>query len=75
MKKLDDYVFTSEKSHCKPLRRDTLTKEINLVLQNLSTILPDNPNLTTHSFRIGFISQLWRDTRISASVRSQLLYR
>ena len=36
MKKLDDYVFTSEKNHCKPLRRDTLTKEINIVLRNLS---------------------------------------
>ena len=62
MKELDSYVFTSEKSHCKPLRRDTLTKEINLSLRNLSKNLPDNPNLTSHSFRIGFISQLWRDT-------------
>ena len=38
------------------------SKEINLVLRNLSKNLPDNPNLTSHSFRIGFISQLWRDT-------------
>ena len=39
-----------------------LTKEINLVLRNLSKKLPDKPNFTSHSFRIGFISQLWRDT-------------
>lgn len=32
MKKLDGYIFTSEKNTYKPLRRDTLTKEINLVL-------------------------------------------
>ena len=24
--------------------------------------LDNKPNLTSHSFRIGFISQLWRDT-------------
>ena len=61
-KKLDDYVFTSEKNHCKPLRRYTLTKEINIVLRNPSKNLPDKPKLTTHRSRIGFISQLWRDT-------------
>ena len=72
MKKLDSYVFTSEKNHYKPLRRDTLTKEINLVLRNLSKNLPDNPNLTSHSFRIGFISQLWRDTRDIEFVRQAI---
>ena len=39
MKKLDNYIFTSEKNHSKPLRRDTLTKEVNSVLQNLDKIL------------------------------------
>ena len=72
MKQLNNYVFTSEKTHYKPLRRDTLTKEINLVLRNLSKILPDKPNLTTHSFRIGFISQLWRDTNDIEFVRQAI---
>ena len=72
MKRLDNYVFTSEKTHYKPLRRDTLTKKINLVLRNLSKILPDKPNLTTHSFRIGFISQLWRDTNDIEFVRQAI---
>lgn len=72
MKKLDDYVFTFEKNHCKPLRRDTQTKEINIVLRNLSKILPDKPYLTTHSFRIGFISQLWRDTNDIEFVRQAI---
>lgn len=51
---------------------DTLTKEINLVLRNLSKNLPDKPNLTTHSFRIGFISQLWRDTNDIEFVRQAI---
>ena len=72
MKKLDDYGFTSEKNHCKPLKRDTLTQEINIVLENLSKNLPDNPNLTTHSFRIGFISQLWRDNNDIKCVRQAI---
>lgn len=51
---------------------DTVTKEINLVLHNLSENLPDKPNLTTHSFRIGFISQLWRDTNDIEFVRQAI---
>lgn len=62
IKELEGYVFSSEKNQCKPLRRDTLTKEINLVLRKLGESLDNKPNLTSHSFRIGFISQLWRDT-------------
>lgn len=72
MKELDGYIFTSEKNPYKPLRRDTLTKEINLVLQNLSKKLPNKPNLTSHSFRIGFISQLWRDTNDIEFVRQAI---
>ena len=56
MKESDSYVFTSDKNHYKPLRRDTLTKEINLTLRKLAESLPHNPNLSSHSFRIGFIT-------------------
>jgi integrase len=62
VKKLEGYVFSSEKNQYKALRRDTLTKEINGVLRKLGERLENKPNLTSHSFRIGFISQLWRDT-------------
>lgn len=61
-KELEGYVFSSEKNQYKALRRDMLTKEINLVLRKLGERLDNKPNLTSHSFRIGFISQLWRDT-------------
>ena len=75
MKKLEGYIFTSEKNQYKSLRRDTLTKEINLVLQNLVERLPNKPNLTSHSFRIGFISQLWRDTNDIEFVRQTMGHR
>ena len=57
LKELEGYTFSSEKNQYKPLIRDTLTKEINLVER-----LENKPNLTSHSFRISFISQLWRNT-------------
>ena len=72
MKKLDGYVFTSEKNYYKPLRRDTVTKEINFVLRNMSKNLTDKPNLTIHSFRIGLISQLWRNTNVIEFVRQAI---
>lgn len=34
-RELDGYVFSSEKNQYKPLRRDTLTKEITLVLRKI----------------------------------------
>ena len=72
MKKLDGYVFTSEKNYYKRLRRDTVTKEINFVLRNMSKNLTDKPNLTIHSFRIGLISQLWRNTNVIEFVRQAI---
>ena len=67
MKKLDNYIFPSEKNHYKPLRRDRLTKEVNFVLQNLTEKLPNKPNLT-----VGFISQLWRYTNDIEFVRQAI---
>ena len=72
MKELDGYVFTSEKDQYKPLRRETLTREINLALRNLAEKLTDKPNLTSHSFRAGFITQLWRDTNDIEFVRQAI---
>ena len=49
--------------------RDTVTKEITFVLRNLAKNLPDNPILTTHSFKILFKFQLWRYTIYSQFVK------
>ena len=37
----------------------TFRKSIN----NVSKLLPAKPNITSPSFRIGYISQLWKDTK------------
>ena len=68
----DAYIFTSEKEPYVPLRRDSITKEINKAMQNLAEKLPTKPNIKTHSFRIGFITQLWRDTNDIEFVRQTI---
>ena len=63
MKEPDSYMFTSETQHNKPLGRVVITKDINKVMRQVSNQLPDKPNITSHSFRIGYITQLWKDTK------------
>ena len=62
MKDLDSFVFTSESNHSKMLSRETITRDINRVLHSVSNSLTDKSNLTSHSFRVGYITQLWKDT-------------
>jgi integrase len=63
MKEPNACVFTPETNHFKKLRREVITTDINKVMYKVSRILPDQPNITSHSFRIGYITQLWKDTR------------
>lgn len=63
MKTPDSYIFTTASNHYKMLSRETITKDVNKVLHSVSKSLPDQPNLTSHSFRVGYISQLWKDTK------------
>ena len=72
MKNDDAYIFTSQSNHSKQLRRDTLTKEINKVTREVAESLSDKPNITSHSFRIGYISQLWKDTNDIEFVRQAI---
>ena len=58
MKESDSYVFTSESNHDQMLSRETITREVNKVMRSVSNQLPDKPNITSHSFRIGYITQL-----------------
>jgi len=41
----------------------------NLVPHSVSNFLPEKPNITSHSFLIGYISQLWKDTKDIEFVR------
>jgi site-specific recombinase XerD len=63
MKEPDSYVFTNESNHYKVLTRETITKAVNLVTREVSEEILGKPNITSHSFRIGYITQLWKDSK------------
>lgn len=63
MKTDESFVFTTDSDHFTPLHRVTITKQINTILKDASAQLEDKPNITSHSFRIGYITQLWRDSK------------
>lgn len=44
------------------LRRESITKSINKVMRQISKQIPNEPNITSHIFRSGYITQLWKDT-------------
>ena len=63
IKEPDAYVFTSEAKDYQKLRREAITKGVNKVMRSVSKQLPGQPNVTSHSFRIGYITQLWKDSK------------
>ena len=75
MKNEDSYIFTSESNHDKILSRETITKDVNKVMRSVSKSLPDQPNITSHSFRVGYISQLWKDTKDIEFVKQSIGHR
>ena len=72
MKEKDSYVFTSDQNPNQMLQRQTLTMGVNKVTKAVSQSLPEKPNITSHSFRIGYISQLWKDTKDIEFVRQTI---
>lgn len=72
MKNPNSYIFTSEKNPDMPIRRETLTMDINKIMHSVSRIYPSNPNITSHSFRVGFITKLWKDTSDIEFVRQSI---
>jgi len=75
MKDKDSYVFTSDQKPNQILRRQTITMNVNKVMHSVSNLLPSKPNITSHSFRIGYISQLWKDTKDIEFVRQTIGHR
>ena len=75
MKEPNSYVFTSEAQHTKPLGRVVVTKDVNKIMRQVSKQLNDKPNITSHSFRIGYITQLWKDTKDIEFVKQTLGHR
>lgn len=73
MKEPDSYVFTTESNHSKILTRETITKAVNLVTLTVSEEISSKPNITSHSFRIEYITQLWKDSKYIAFVKQTIL--
>ena len=71
VKDRDSYIFTAENSK-KPLAREAFTNLINKFIKDCSRRMDQNPNLSSHSFRVGFITQLWRDTNDIEFVRQAI---
>ena len=67
----DSYIFTAENSK-KPLAREAFTNLINKFIKDCARRMDRNPNLSSHSFRVGFITQLWRDTNDIEFVRQAI---
>lgn len=75
MKEPNSYVYTSEVQHMKPLGRVVVTKDVNKIMRQVSKQLNDKPNITSHSFRIGYITQLWKDTKDIEFVKQTIGHR
>jgi site-specific recombinase XerC len=75
MKEPDAYVFTRETNHFQKLRREVITRHVNKVMRSVSNQLPDQPNVTSHSFRIGYITQLWKDSKDIEFVKQTIGHR
>jgi site-specific recombinase XerD len=75
MKEPDCYVFTNESNHSKILTRETITKAVNRVTRTVSEEIPSKPNITSHSFRIGYITQLWKDSKDLEFVKQTIGHR
>ncbi len=72
MKEQDSYLFTAESNHYKPLDRVVITRDVNKVMREVPNQLSGKLNITSHSFRIGYISQLWKDTKDIEFVRQTI---
>ena len=70
----DSYIFTAENSK-KPLSREAFTNLINKFIKDCARKMDQNPHISSHSFRVGFITQLWRDTKDIEFVKQTIGHR
>ena len=61
-KEEEHFIFSNQNTPQKPLRRETFTITINKKLHEISEQIEEKPNITSHSFRAGYITSLWKDT-------------
>ena len=75
MKNRDSYIFTSKSNHHKMISHETIIRDVNKVMRSVSKNLPDQPNITSHSFRVGYISQLWKNTKYIEFMKQSIGHR
>jgi len=75
IKEPDYYIFTSEPNPNTMITRETLTKAINVSMRRVSKKMIGGPNITSHSFRIGYITKLWKDTKDLEFIRQSIGHR
>lgn len=75
MKNKDSYIFTSDRKPDQMIRRETITMDVNRIMKSVSENLPEKPRITSHSFRVGYISELWRDTKDIEFVKQTIGHR
>ena len=68
-------MFTSDQKPNQMFCRETTTMDVNKVMHAVSKCLPSKPNITSHSFRIGFITQLWKDSKDIEFVKQTIGHR
>jgi site-specific recombinase XerC len=52
-----------------------ITRDVNKVMREVSNQLPGKLNITSHSFRIGYITQLWKDSKDIEFVKQTMGHR
>lgn len=66
------YCFTAKSRPNRPLARESITRDINKVLKNVSQKHLEGSKLTSYSFRTGYINQLWKTPAGLALVKKLL---
>ena len=59
------------------LSRETITRDVNRVMRSCVSRknLPDQPYITSQSFRVGYITYLWKDTKDIEFVKQTIDHR
>ncbi len=70
----DSYIFTAENSK-KVLTREAFTNLTNKFMKDCARKMDRNPNLSSHSFQIGDITQLWKDNKDIEFVKQSINHR
>jgi site-specific recombinase XerD len=63
MKEPNAYVFSPEINHFKKLHPEVITIDVNKIMHKVSKVFPGQPNITSHSFGVDYITQLSKDSK------------